>query len=110
MKANYVIRRGETLSLSLLVIEGDSSVVNTISAVLKKAGPNGTIPSNTAPVEAIFEISPVDLPDIGWRLLIQDEITDTLVPGFYITNAKLNLTDGSVLKTEPILIEVKGSV
>jgi hypothetical protein len=110
MKADYIIRQGESLNLSLLVIEGDDSIIDNISAKLKKAGPNGSVPPLIAPDVASFVITLIDPPDIGWSLLLDDEATSLIDPGFYITNAKLDMIDGSVMKTEPVLIEIKGSV
>lgn len=110
MKANYIIRVGETLTLSLLLIEGDIDLVSGVSAVLKPAGPNGSIPATTTPAVATFQVSPVDLPDIGWDLYLSDEVTALIKPGLYITNAKLDMINGEVLKTDAVLIDIRGSV
>lgn len=110
MKADYIIRAGEPLSLSLLVLEGDVSNVTSVEAVLKAASANGTVPPLSSPILATFTVSPTSSPDVGWNLIIPNTVTATLKPGFYITNAKLNLTSGGPLKTDAVLIEIKGSV
>ncbi len=110
MKADYIIKQGEELDLSLIVSEGDISTVTTVTAVLKLAGPNGSVPSSTAPAVATFDVSDVAAPEIGWNLLIDSTTTATLKPGFYITNARINLTSGGPLKTDTVLIEIRPSV
>ncbi len=110
MKANYIIRQGESLHLYLIAKEGYIDGVDEVTTRLKKAGPNGTVPSQSEPVIATFTTSTVDLPDIGWCFTLEDEETQIIKPGFYIANAKLELTNGRVVKTEHVLIEVKGSV
>jgi hypothetical protein len=110
MKADYIIRAGEPLSLNLMVLEGDIDEVVSASAVLKKAGTNMSVPPVSAPVIATFAVSSVEAPDMGWNFYIEDEITLGLAPGFYITNAKLNLVSGGPLKTDPITIEIRGTV
>ena len=109
MKADYIIRAGESLMLSLLLVEGDE-IITEVTAVLKKAGPNGTVPPLSAPSVVAFTVTDTTPPDIGWDLSLTDEQTAIIPPGMYITNAKLDIEDGSVYKTEPILIEVRGSV
>lgn len=110
MKADYIIRQGEELSLSLIATEGDISNVTSVQAVLKAAGPNGTVPPITAPTLATFLVEPVSLPDIGWKLVVSGVTTATLKPGYYVTNAKLNLATGGPLKTDEVLIEIRASV
>lgn len=110
MKADYIIRQGETLTLSLLVIEGDETSIESVSAVLKAAGPNGSVPPTSSPVIETFNVQPTEAPDIGWDFYLTDEETALIKPGFYVTNARLNMTGGDVLKTDAVLIEVKGSV
>lgn len=109
MKADYVIRQGEQLSLSLIAT-GDVSMVDSVEAHLKKAGPNGSVPPNSAPVEAVFIVQPTaDADAIGWDLFLDEADTSNLAPGFYVTNAKLNLSSGGPLKTDVISIEVQAS-
>lgn len=110
MKADYIIRVGETLILSLLVMEGDETIIDGVSAVLKAAGPNGSVPPASAPVVETFTVTPIPAPDIGWQFTLTDEETSLLKPGFYVTNAKLDMVGGDVRKTDPVLIEIKGSV
>lgn len=107
MKADYIIRQGEELALSLMVLEGDVSPITTVSAVLKSAGPNGSVPSITTPSVATFEVDDIDG---GWSFIIDGGATALLKPGFYITNAKLDLLAGGPLKTDPVLIEIRPSV
>lgn len=111
MKANYIIQVGEPLALSLLAIEGSISNVTSVVASLKLAGPNGSIPPLSQASVATFTVTSAQAPDLGWSLYISDSVTATLKPGFYITNAKLNLAGGAgPIKTDSILIEIKGSV
>lgn len=110
MKADFIIRQGEPLTLSLLAIDGDISNIASVDAVLKAAGTNGSVPPSTAPVIATFTVSDANAPDLGWNLVIDGDDTVDIKPGFYITNAKLNLTSGGPVKTDHVLIEVRGSV
>lgn len=110
MKAHYIIRQGEPLVLQLLAVEGEVEDVTEVNAVLKSAGPNGSVPPISAPVVATFEVQPVPAPDVGWELILDEEDTVALKPGFYITNARLDLTSGGPLKTEHVIIEIRGSV
>lgn len=110
MKADYVIQQGEELSLSLIAIEGDISDVVEASAVLKHAGPNGSAPGVSAPIVATFNVSDAEAPDLGWQFNLAEADTEVLKPGFYVTNAKLELVSGGPLKTDHLLIEVKASV
>lgn len=113
MKTDYVIRTGATLVLSLDVMEGDPSVISSVSAVLKPAGPNGTVPSPAVlPIAAFGVTSRVASGEIpaGWDLRIGDNLTAQIKPGFYITDAKITYTSGDTQKTEPVLIEIKSGV
>jgi hypothetical protein len=107
MKANYLIKVGETLRLQLNRVEGDLTIVDTIAAKLKRAGPNGSIPASTAPTIAMFTV--INTAE-GWDLLLEDEQTTLLEPGIYVADAKLNLVDGGVMKTDSVLIDVRPSV
>jgi hypothetical protein len=110
MKANYIIRAGEPLSLDLLVQEGDVTDITQVSAVLKKAGPNLSVPPVSSPILASFEISELESPDIGWNFYLDDSVTLTLPAGYYITNARIDLVSGGPLQTDPVTIEVRGAV
>lgn len=107
MKANYIIKKGETLTLILEQVEGDFSVIENVSAKLKKAGPRGTIPPVTEPVVANFEVTPFET---GWYFVLEGVITSSFEEGFYIADATLNLVGGEVDKTDTVLIEVQRSV
>lgn len=109
MKAHYIIKQGEDLSLSLIATEGDVSSITSVSAVLKPAGPNGSVPPADIPSVATFTVSSVDSPEVGWNLVVEDTVTALLKPGFYITDAKLVYSTGAI-KTDPVLIEIRGSV
>lgn len=113
MKTDYVIRSGETLFMSLDVKEGDPSIVTSVVARLKPAGPNGSIPSRSVPAVADFLVTfrpaTVDRP-VGWNLLIEDEVTFNFKPGIYVADARFSYVDGSSQQTEPVLIEIKGGV
>lgn len=110
MKANYIIRAGEPLSLDLLVQEGDINDITMVSAVLKKAGPNLSVPPVNSPTLATFEVTDLAAPDLGWNFYLDDNITVALAPGYYITNARLDLVSGGPLKTDPVTIEIRGTV
>jgi hypothetical protein len=110
MKADYIIRVGEPLKLSLLIAEGDITDVSSVQAVLKLAGPNMSVPPMSTPAVATFEVTEAELPDNGWNLYIDELITVNLKPGIYVTNARLNLVDGDPLKTDPVFIDIKPSV
>ena len=110
MKADFIIRAGEPLSLSLLLVDGDLSAVQSLSAVLKAAGVNQTVPPVSAPVVASFQVNVAPSPNVGWTFYLDSETTQALKPGFYVTNAKINLSSGGPLKTDTIFIEVKGTV
>jgi hypothetical protein len=106
--ADYVIRRGETLVLPLNVVEGDVSLVSIATAKMKKAGTRNTVPGPDAPVIMTLttEINGLN----GWYFSLTDDQTETLQPDTYIVDAKLTFNDGSVIKTNPVTIEVKPSV
>ncbi len=110
MRADYIVYQGEPLVLSLLAVEGYIDNVVSVEALLKAAGPNGSVPSKTAPVIATFETSETEAPDVGWDFILSETITDTLKPGFYMTNAQLNLDSGGPVKTDHVTIEIRGSV
>ncbi len=107
MAANYQIKSGETLTLTLRRVDGDLSIVADVVARLKKAGPNASIPPKTAPVVATLEtFIIVD----GWQFILADNFTELLEPGIYVADAKLNLVDGGTLKTDPVTVEIRPSV
>ena len=110
MRADYVIRQGEDLSLSLIAIEGDIGGITDASAVLKQAGPNGSVPPLSSPPIAVFNVADVEPPELGWTFTLDSEVTADLKPGYYVTNAKLTLAEGGPLKTDAVLIEVRLSV
>ena len=104
------IYQGEPLDITLLVIEGAAESVATVEAVLKKAGPNKSVPYSDAEPVFTFTSAAADAPDVGWKFSLTAVQTETLAPGYYITNAKLNLVTGGPIKSEPILVKVKPSV
>jgi hypothetical protein len=110
MKVNYIIRAGEPLSLDLLVQEGDVNEITGVTAILKKAGPNLSVPPVNSPALASFEVTELASPDLGWNFYLDDSVTLTLAPGYYITNARLDLISGGPLKTDPVTIEIRGTV
>ena len=110
MKDDYIIRVGEPLKLSLIIAEGDITEVESVEAVLKIAGPNLSVPPLTHPAVATFEITEASSPYNGWDLYIDETITADFKPGFYVTNARLNMVGGDPLKTDPVFINIKPSV
>ena len=110
IKAHYIVRHGEPLCLSLLAVEGDISNVVSVEAVLKAAGPNGSVPASTVPPVATFEVTPADAPDVGWDLSLGSAEVANLKPGYYVTNASLELTEGGPIKSDHVVIQVRRSV
>lgn len=110
MKADYIIRSGEPLSLNLILQEGSIADVTDVTAVLKKAGPNLSVPPVSAPILAVFTVTDLTGADQGWNFYLTDSQTLNLAPGFYITNARLELSAGGPLKTDPVTIEIRGTV
>jgi hypothetical protein len=110
IKPDFIVRHGEPLCLSLLAIDGDIATVDSVTAVLKSAGPNGSIPPTTSPILATFEISDAEAPDVGWDLALSSEIVSSLSPGYYVTNAQLNLTSGGPIKSDHVIIQVRRTV
>ena len=109
-KADFIYRQGEPIAISLLVVDGDISGVDDVEAVLKKTGPNGSVPPSTAPNVAVFTVQDAELPDVGWDLTLTEAETYLLPPGQYITNARINLLAGGPVKTGTVIIEIRGSV
>lgn len=108
----YIFQRGETISLALDAVTGDPLSVTAIDAVLKPVSPGRTGASDSAPVAAIFSISPRpatdDIPP-GWILSIAAEMSATLSAGAYLADARLEVA-GGVIVTEPVAIRIKQSV
>ncbi len=107
MKADYFIKRGEDLRLTLTAIDGDVDTVVSAIAKMKKAGPNGTVPVATAPIVATLTTTAITL---GWAFTLTDEQTALLDPGLYVVDAKLDLVNTGVRKTQSVLVEIKPSV
>lgn len=107
MAADYIIRQGETLTLSLIAVEGDTSTVISASAKIKKAGPNQSIPPATEPVAGVFSVNTVTN---GWEFTLTDEQTAFIATGIYAVDASLALVGGDVKKTNPVFVDIKRSV
>jgi len=101
----YNVEIGETLRIPLLIVSGNKDLVTDIRANLKLAGTNGTVPAQSTPVAATFNI----LPAIeGWILELPANVTKNLVPGLYVVNAALEVT-GTTVITSPQKVKVSGS-
>jgi hypothetical protein len=109
MERTYRARNGERFTLFLDLVEGEMDNVTSITAALKKAGPNGSIPSASTPVLETFTIlESFDPP--GWMMWLTEAQTAELVPGLYVMNAALSVPGFGVVKTDPLIIEIKGTV
>jgi hypothetical protein len=108
MKTNYIIKIGETLRLQLLKVDvSDYSTIQGIETKMKKAGPNGSVPSADAPIVASFA---TEATAEGWDFVLTDEQTALLEVGVYVADAKIALNNGGVVKTESVTIRVDPSV
>ncbi|MFC4291497.1 hypothetical protein ACFOWX_03615 [Sphingorhabdus arenilitoris] len=110
---NYIFQRGETISLALDALSGDSLSVSSISAVMKAVAPGRTSAAPGAPVAAAFAIEPRMAGDdnpAGWTLTVPAMVSADLPPGSYIADARLELTDGKVVVSDSITMSIRPSV
>lgn len=109
---HYTYQRGETINLALDAVTGDPAQVTAISAVMKAIPPGRSEASANAPVSASFSVTarPAsgDIPP-GWTLTIPAPVSENLVPGAYIADARLQVA-GGVIVTESIAIRIRQSV
>ena len=100
------ISQGERLAWSL----GPRLAGETVTSVLKLAGPGKTVPPASWPVALTCSVEAVD--DVsgapGW--IISSDETDRLLPGHYVVDERIVLDDNTVQLTDPSLIYVRPSV
>jgi hypothetical protein len=108
----YTFQRGETISLALDAVTGDSLSVTAISAAMKAVAPGRTSVSAGTPVAAAFTISPRaaqgDIPP-GWSLTVDAAASAALAVGNYLADARLSVA-GGVIITESVAIAIRESV
>jgi hypothetical protein len=113
MSLHYEYSIGETIKIYLDAIEGDVSIVAEIEAQLRKAGVGVRVADPDAPLVATFDISSraatEDNP-AGWDMIIDSDTSETLTPGMYLTDAKLTLTNGEIVKTSTLSINIVPAV
>ena len=99
-------RIGEDVVIALDLVEGDPAAIGTITAGMRRmirAGGSGLLqpdPSQT-PITAIVSprVASGGFP-AGWNLTVPASVTETLEPGMYGIDAKLDATTGSIDITE----------
>ncbi|MEE9432783.1 MAG: hypothetical protein V3V15_00905 [Sphingorhabdus sp.] len=109
----YTFQRGETISLALDALTGDPLTVSNISAAMKAVAPGRTSAAPDTPVAAAFAIEPRagdGETAAGWDLSIPAPASSALVPGSYVADARLEMSDGGVIISDPIAISIRPSV
>ena len=108
----FMFQRGETVSLALDAVQGDTAIVSTITAALKPIAAGRTMADPTAPVAATFAVSSRaaagEIP-AGWTLTLTAAVSSALSAGTYLADAKL-VVAGGVTITEPVAIRLIDAV
>jgi hypothetical protein len=108
----YTFQRGETISLGLDAVTGDPLTVTAISAAMKAVAPGRTSIAGTEPVAAAFDIfaraASGDIP-AGWTLIVPAATSAALVPGSYLADARIEISDAVVI-SETVAIRIVQSV
>ena len=108
----YIFQRGETISLALDVVAGDTAGVTGITAQLKAVAPGRLTIAADAGVAASFSIAAraaaLDVP-AGWTLTIPAGVSAGLAAGFYAADALINVAGGVVI-TEQVALRIRDAV
>lgn len=104
---------GETIKVCLDAVGDDISIIETVQAQLRRATGSSRIIDPNAILAAEFEVverAAVGGDPAGWDLIIDAAVSAELLPGHYLTDAKLTLIGGEVLKTSPLSINLVPAV
>lgn len=94
MSTVYSFQRGETVLIALDVVSGDQSTVTSIIGSLKQQlAPGMEVPFNILPRTG------------GWTLTVEPGVTATLIPGFYLAQAEIQVP-GQLVKTDPVQVRM----
>ena len=114
MSVTFIYTRGEAINVDLVVKDPGSYTPGslTVSMDLKKAV-GTSIPSNTAPVIASFDVSyvaPSGNNSGYWRGIITANTSSSMSTGMYITDAVIKQGANTLIVTDPVLINLAESV
>jgi hypothetical protein len=103
----YNITRGESVTLPFLLTEGDISLVDSVTCIMKRMGANGGIMAGTEPIELEVTDRPAanGVPQ-GWNCYLDDEVSSDLRIGKYLIDIKVVLGAGSLI-TESCVLNVR---
>ena len=108
----YTYQRGETISLALDAVTGDSAQITAITAAMKAVPPGRSEAPVTAPIAASFAVtarSASGNDPAGWTLTIPALVSTSLSPGAYVADARLEVA-GGVIVTDSVAIRLRQSV
>jgi len=103
--------RGESIAIVLEAVgaaPADLAAVAVVTAALKTAV-RGSAPNAAARTAAALAVEPFAGNDDvapGWTLRLSAAASAQLAPGTYVTNAVITYADGTVEKTDPLVIQI----
>lgn len=106
MKAAYAFKRGETISLSLDLVEGESEEIASIEASLRRISPGAEELQPDDRVYGDFDIvwRPSTSSEVaGWTLTYMDEDSELLDLGYYEIDARLEVGSGLQISNSVVI-------
>ena len=83
----------------------------TLRAAMKLASAGFAIPPANAPEAAVMTVEDIVIDgEPAWQLTLSSAVSETLIPGSYVADARIVLGNGQVQITDPIRINVEERV
>lgn len=99
---HYKFKTGETVALNLSIEDINAGPISSVSAKIKKAGPNGSLVQDN-PVLTTMTVTST----IGGYIIS----TNNILPiGIYVLDAKIIFVNNSVSITDTLIIQIEPSV
>jgi len=110
MPATFTFQRGEPIIIDLVIDDaGSIDPVNVTVAMRLKKGTRPPPQSDPAIAEFVLAYVPASGSDMAyWRGTIAD--SSAIDPGDYVTDAVLSLDDAVIAITDPVRVQIRGSV
>lgn len=93
-----ILKQGETISFNVTVEDGSISTISSVQAKLRKK-----TRTEPYPLEGTFNVSSIT---DGWKFTLPT----FPLPGLYVTDVAITLTNGEIRKSSTVNIEIIPSV
>lgn len=105
----FVVKRGETLTILLDDMDGIAGEVTEVTARLRPGIASRRAVDPDVAAVADFAVTPraADGDDpAGWSLILSATATASIAAGFYLVDARLAMDGGTEIVTDPLAIRV----